>query len=262
MSTRTTENDDSVSLHAEDLIDDRELVDVGDDRLAHEGIVGQLASLVWSVRTPSNIALYGPWGSGKSGIANLLQSRIDRKNGIRFVRFDAFKYADVPLRRNFISAVAKGLGHEDSKYHADLYSGRTKTDISVPPATILKLLGVFALLMAALTFDTGRRRGCRRLGSARRILGLVPCPVKASHYRRTAAGKPARRFDHPGEQDVQRRPQSRETRERRTVRTTLPRLGFRYARETPGRICRRTRSMLSYRSCRHAGHGTNIPRNR
>ncbi|MDI9966727.1 P-loop NTPase fold protein [Rhodococcus sp. IEGM 1251] len=155
MSRSATENASSVTLHAEDLIDDRELADVGEDRLAHEGIVGQLASLVSSVSTPSNIALYGPWGSGKSGIANLLQSQIDRKNGIRFVRFDAFKYADVPLRRNFISAVAKGLGQNDSKYHADLYSGRTKTDIRVPPAAIVKLICVFALLMTALTLILG-----------------------------------------------------------------------------------------------------------
>uniref|UniRef100_UPI003556B0B8 P-loop NTPase fold protein n=1 Tax=Rhodococcus qingshengii TaxID=334542 RepID=UPI003556B0B8 len=35
-----------------------------------------MASLVRSVSTPANIALYGPWGSGKSGIANLLQSQV------------------------------------------------------------------------------------------------------------------------------------------------------------------------------------------
>jgi len=132
-------------------LDDRELAAVKDDRLAHEGIVDQLAALATTVATPSNIALYGPWGSGKSGIANLLESKIDGSDGVRFVRFDAFKYADVPLRRNFISAVASGLKCRQSKYHGDLYSGRTKTEIKVPPATILKLLAVFALLLFGLT---------------------------------------------------------------------------------------------------------------
>ncbi|MCQ1954075.1 P-loop NTPase fold protein [Arthrobacter sp. zg-Y238] len=139
------------ALHRDDLIEDRELAAATDDRLAHEGIVNQLAALVKSVNTPSNIALYGPWGSGKTGIANLLRSKIDRVDGIRFVRFDAFKYADVPLRRNFISAVAEGLGQQNVRYHADLYSGRTKTDISVPPATVFRLLGAFTLLMGGLT---------------------------------------------------------------------------------------------------------------
>lgn len=140
-----------MALHRDDLIEDRELAEAKDDRLAHEGIVNQLAALVKSVNTPSNIALYGPWGSGKTGIANLLRSKIDHKDGIRFVRFDAFKYADVPLRRNFISAVAEGLGQKNSRYHADLYSGRTKTDISVPPASVFRLLGAFTLLMGGLT---------------------------------------------------------------------------------------------------------------
>lgn len=151
MSRHTIGSVGLTTLHKDDLIEDRELEATKDDRLAHEGIVDQLAALVRSVSTPSNIALYGPWGSGKTGIANLLRSKIDHKDGVRFVRFDAFKYADVPLRRNFISAAAKGLGQEDSRYHADLYSGRTKTDISVPPTTVLKLLGAFALLMVGLT---------------------------------------------------------------------------------------------------------------
>ncbi|OLT44654.1 hypothetical protein BJF86_11925 [Serinicoccus sp. CNJ-927] len=139
------------NLHPDDLVDDRELAAAKDDRLAHEGIVDQLAALATTVTTPSNIALYGPWGSGKSGIANLLKARIDGRGGVRFVRFDAFKYADVPLRRNFISAVATELKCTKPKYHGDLYSGRTKTEITVPPTTVLKLLGVFALLLLGLT---------------------------------------------------------------------------------------------------------------
>ncbi|EWS82983.1 KAP family P-loop NTPase fold protein [Brachybacterium phenoliresistens] len=138
------------NLRPDDLVEDRELAAAEDDRLAHDGIVDQLAALATTVPTPSNIALYGPWGSGKSGIANMLKSKLDGRDGVRFVRFDAFKYADVPLRRNFISAVASELGCKQAKYHGDLYSGRTKTEIKVPPTTILKLLGVFALLLLGL----------------------------------------------------------------------------------------------------------------
>ncbi|SDT70711.1 P-loop NTPase fold protein [Jiangella sp. DSM 45060] len=186
-------NAGAVKLHPGDLVDDRELAAVEDDRLAHEGIVDQLAALVTSVNTPSNVALYGPWGSGKSGVANLLRRKIDGKNGVRFVRFDAFKYADVPLRRNFISAVANGLDRKDSKYHADLYSGRTKTDISVPPSTILKLLGVFALLMVGLTLILGAivaivaavqqgdfRPSFRSLSKQAILAGLLPATLLAA----------------------------------------------------------------------------------
>jgi hypothetical protein len=151
MSRGTSGDTQVLNLRADDLVEDRELAVAEDDRLAHEGIVDQLATLATTVATPANVALYGPWGSGKSGIANVLKSKIDGRDGVRFVRFDAFKYADVPLRRNFISAVASELGCKQSKYHGDLYSGRTKTEIKVPPTTVLKLLGVFALLLLGLT---------------------------------------------------------------------------------------------------------------
>ncbi|MDH2413953.1 P-loop NTPase fold protein [Nocardioides sp. CER19] len=151
MSSNSGQASVAVQLDPSDLIEDRELEAATDDRLAHTGIVDQLAALTTSVKTPANIALYGPWGSGKSGIANLLKGKIDKKGGVRFVRFDAFKYADVPLRRNFISAVATELECRQAKYHGDLYSGRTRTEIKVPAATVFRLLGVFALLLGALT---------------------------------------------------------------------------------------------------------------
>lgn len=151
MSRGTSKQSGLPKLLPDDLLDDRELAAAKDDRLAHEGIVDQLAALATTVTMPSNIALYGPWGSGKSGIANLLKNKIDGHGGVRCVRFDAFKYADVPLRRNFISAVASELGCTQSKYHDDLYSGRTKTEIKVPTTTIVKLLWVFGLLLSGLT---------------------------------------------------------------------------------------------------------------
>lgn len=182
-----------VSLEPDDIIDDRELATVEEDQLAHDGIANQLAALVTNVNTPANIALYGPWGSGKSGIANLLQSKIDHENGMRFVRFDAFKYADVPLRRNFISGLAKELGCNHGKYHSELYSGRTKTDISVPPMTVIKLLFVFSVLVASLTailvgvvavvavFQQGEFWASFRSLSKQAILaGLLPASLLAS----------------------------------------------------------------------------------
>lgn len=139
------------SVYAEDLIDDRELISLDEDELSHAGVVNQLAELVRTVPTPSNVALYGPWGSGKTGISNLLKSAVAGRDGMRYVRFDAFKYADVPLRRNFISAIARELGVTSSKYHDDLYSGKTSTEIKVPATTVWRLLKYFALLLLVIT---------------------------------------------------------------------------------------------------------------
>jgi len=44
-----------------------------------------------------------PGNRGKTGIANLMREKLREHNGIKFARFDAFKYAENPLRRNFVS---------------------------------------------------------------------------------------------------------------------------------------------------------------
>ncbi|MDQ7809382.1 P-loop NTPase fold protein [Amycolatopsis sp. A133] len=57
-------------------MEDRELTDAHDDRFEHQRIADQIVELATIVEAPTNIALYGPWGSGKSGIANLVKSRL------------------------------------------------------------------------------------------------------------------------------------------------------------------------------------------
>ncbi|MCG8924165.1 P-loop NTPase fold protein [Lentzea sp. CC55] len=132
-----------------ELIVDREVNAADEDRLSHALIAAQLEQLTLTVPTPSNIALYGAWGSGKSGIANLLQTRLKGHKGVRFVRFDAYKYAENPLRRNFISVTASALGITKSDFHGDLYSGRTTTDYGLPKHGLLKLVGLFSCILAA-----------------------------------------------------------------------------------------------------------------
>lgn len=138
-------------LNAGDLVEDREVSEVESDRLSHAQIATQLAELVRTIPAPSNVALYGPWGSGKSGIGNLLREEVAAHKGIRFARFDAFKYAETPLRRSFVSAVATELGIKDETFHAGLYSGHTRTDVKIPANKILKILGIFAALALALS---------------------------------------------------------------------------------------------------------------
>ncbi|MEA5053172.1 MAG: P-loop NTPase fold protein, partial [Propionicimonas sp.] len=122
-----------------ELIEDREIAKLDEDRLGHSDVVAQLAQLVTSVPTPSNVALYGAWGSGKSGVGRLLEEALRQRSDVRFARFDAFKYAQNPLRRNFVSVVASALNQRASKYHEDLYRGRVDTDFHVPFTKLAKL---------------------------------------------------------------------------------------------------------------------------
>ncbi|MEU8807297.1 P-loop NTPase fold protein [Streptomyces violaceoruber] len=132
-------------LELDDLVQDREVDDTKSDRLAHSHIADQLYDVVLSVPTPTNVAVWGPWGSGKSGVANLLKGLLDRPQSVRFVRFDAFKYAENPLRRNFITAVAVALGIADTKFHDELYGGRVAAKLQFERPDVQRLVRMFAL---------------------------------------------------------------------------------------------------------------------
>lgn len=117
------------SSFREALVDDRELAAGGVDRFRHVDVVAQVCELVEVAEPPMNIALYGPWGSGKSSLANQLEASL-RGSRARFVRYDAFKYARTPLHRNFISQLASVLSVNDRKFGAGLYEDTQSDDLS------------------------------------------------------------------------------------------------------------------------------------
>ena len=147
----SADQSEDVVLNPDDLIDDKEIADRDLDLLAHRRIADQLDAIAASVPHSSNIALYGQWGSGKSGIGQLLRLKVRARNGFKFARFDAFKFAETPLRRNFISAVATELGIKNPEFHDELYSGKTSTELTLPASKWLKIVGVFTAIVLSLT---------------------------------------------------------------------------------------------------------------
>jgi hypothetical protein len=95
----------------DDLISDAELGPTDSDEFGHTAIVDSLADIIEKrdKDRPVNVALYGPWGSGKSSIAAMLARRYEARDDIEFVRFDAFKYAQQSLRRHFLVEMARVL---------------------------------------------------------------------------------------------------------------------------------------------------------
>ncbi|MEU0452440.1 MULTISPECIES: P-loop NTPase fold protein [unclassified Streptomyces] len=137
-------------LEPDDLIQDREVENAQGDLLAHSHIADQLHDVVLSVPTPTNIAVWGPWGSGKSGIANLLRGLLEAERHVHFVRFDAFKYAENPLRRNFISAVAAALGVKDPRFHEELYGDRVTAKLQFEGRDMQRLAKTFAQMFSVV----------------------------------------------------------------------------------------------------------------
>lgn len=137
-------------LHDQELIDDRALERASDDRFRHGDFADELAALVRKVATPANIALFAPWGTGKTGLSNLLKGALEGQKGVRFARFDAMKYAEAPLRRHFLSQVAKEVGISDQQFSDDLYRDIEDRKVRLPGRDFANLLGAFLLAVAAL----------------------------------------------------------------------------------------------------------------
>ena len=153
------------ALVSEELIDDRALRAVGDDAFHLADFAAELVALCGKTTLPANVVLFGPWGSGKSSLANLLEDAFKAQTKIGFARFDAFKYAEVPLRRHFLSQIAKAFKVKDKKYSQELYSTTKTNKHRIPPrdlfgflvlvasvtGVVLLLLGLVAVLVAAVS---------------------------------------------------------------------------------------------------------------
>jgi hypothetical protein len=129
----------------DDLVEDRAIGDSGGDILRRGDFVAQAAAVIRVIETPANIAIYAPWGSGKTSLSNLLKNEL-QDDSVRFVRFDAFKYAEAPLRREFVRSVAKDLGIKDQEFSDGLYEEVTSTDLDLQGTKVRKLLGTVATI--------------------------------------------------------------------------------------------------------------------
>lgn len=98
----------------QEYISDRAIEKTDEDLFRHGDIVTELAELAINGPAKTNIALFAPWGTGKSGIAKLLRPKIEAEN--RFAYFDSFKHRETPLRRSFLRAIAKELGEEPDEF--------------------------------------------------------------------------------------------------------------------------------------------------
>jgi hypothetical protein len=138
----------SQALQSDDLIDDRALTREDEDKFRLLDVVDEVARLCEFVPVPATVALYGSWGSGKSSLARLLWARFVRNPKIAFARFDAFKYAERPLRRHFISQLAAEFNVRDKAFSEGLYTTTRDFRLRIPPGKWWRLL--LFLLVAVL----------------------------------------------------------------------------------------------------------------
>lgn len=149
-------------LTADDLIPDARLQVASADAFRHQAIAARVADLAVGAGTPLNIALFGPWGSGKSSFFELLRTELEAGDmETRLVRYDAWKYGGAALKRNFLSVAAGELGFKKSRdsardFHLGLYE--SKKSVHFDPkefvkdgrwASFLWIVGTIVLLTLA-----------------------------------------------------------------------------------------------------------------
>ena len=138
----------TASLLPGELITDRHIASLDQDRLRHAPVADEIAQLATGVQMPCNIAVYAPWGAGKSGLARLIGERLSKtKADAEFVVFDASKYAGTSLRRHFISQVARSLKIKDKRFGSGLYRETTRTDVDFEARTALAVVGFLVLIL-------------------------------------------------------------------------------------------------------------------
>jgi hypothetical protein len=123
---------------ASDLIPDRALRAGDPDEFDYAPIASRVAELCNAAETPVNIALFSPWGSGKSSLYSLIERRLAVLGGhSRLIRYDAWRYGGDGLRRNFIAHAARELHlpQDDphySEFNRGLYENQRRVSLTLP----------------------------------------------------------------------------------------------------------------------------------
>ena len=195
-----------VHLQKYDLIPDHAISASDDDRFGYSEVAAIVADLAAQVELPCNIALFGPWGSGKSSLFPLIETHLnsahekdDQFPNVKAVRYDAWKFSGSPLHRTFLRDVAERLGQPKDGFSVNLYSDVTSVgfDPKKLRGTILPLLGLFAFAGLVVTglYELGREAAVA-IGSGafegsdvwNSFLKRLPSTLAATTALATAAG--------------------------------------------------------------------------
>lgn len=167
---------------------DRAICSIDDDKFYHKDIAATITQIISDLgeEDHANIAIYGPWGTGKSSIGNLVKDAVE-KEGHTFVNISAWKYGNEPsaLIRAFLLAVSEKLGENElEKVTTELYRTITRSEIDILPIfrsntfQALKAIAVYVFLPLLIILILLNRSGLRVLDlingvSAMTILGFA-----------------------------------------------------------------------------------------
>lgn len=148
--------DEEISLHK------RTEAEAGNDLLNTSTYVDALERCISSAPTEKTftIGLFGEWGSGKSSIVKTAQERVEakakeEKKNVKFVTYDAWKYAGDSFRRMFLFELKNALGFEENELMQRFYCTETeeteiKTSLNGKKVFLSVVYSILALLLLVI----------------------------------------------------------------------------------------------------------------
>lgn len=123
-----------------------------DDVLETKRYAESLKDTILNAPTPFNIGLYGEWGSGKSSIIKTAQIQLEanKDQKIKFVIYDAWKYANDSFRRMFLKTLQEELKFDGTDLFESFYRNKTQ-DTEINPKLNYKTLSITVAFLI-LTF--------------------------------------------------------------------------------------------------------------
>jgi sulfur relay (sulfurtransferase) DsrC/TusE family protein len=121
-----------------------------DDLLETKKYANTLKEVITNSKTPFTIGLFGEWGSGKSSIVNTAQNDLEKDTNekIKFIKYDAWKYANDSFRRMFLKTVQNELNIEGtSDFEAFYVDKNTTTKIDKKVNTSFIVMSLLIILI-------------------------------------------------------------------------------------------------------------------
>ncbi len=172
-SSRRSGQQASTMRAGSDLILDAALREAGQDRFDHTAIASVVADLTLNATPPVNIALFGPWGSGKSSFFGLLGERLTGSDrAVKVARYDAWKYGGRALKKHFVGSVAeqlgmggddfeRGLAHDQEVVRMDLWAWakENKKSLLLGAGLAVVVTVIWVILVGLFTWAVNSHQG-------------------------------------------------------------------------------------------------------
>lgn len=117
------------------------------DLLQTKPYADSLKKIIMDAPTPFNIGLYGEWGSGKSSIIKTVQNDLkeEQPQKIKFVVYDAWKYANDSFRRMFLKTLQQQLRFDGTEFFNSFYQNETRDETIEPKLNLKYFLGILLI---------------------------------------------------------------------------------------------------------------------